>query len=824
MGEVYRADDLKLEQAVALKFLPVSVLGDAAALARFHREVRVARQVSHPNVCRVFDIGETDGNVFLSMEYVDGEDLSSLLRRIGRLPQDKAIEIARQMCAGLAAAHEFGVLHRDFKPANVMIDGRGKARITDFGLAGIATEFAPEELRAGTPAYMAPEQLAGQELTVRTDIYALGLVLYELFTGKRAFDAPTVVKMKDLGESSSPTSPTSIVKDLDPAVERAIQRCLEKDPKRRPASALQVAASLPGGDPLAAALAAGETPSPEMVAASGETEGVRPAVAWASLAAVLVLTIGCVILAGKTKLYRMVPIEKPPEVLAERAQEILRTAGYTETPGDSAMSFEDHVDFLRYVKNNDKTPERWKKLEYGAFSFWYRSSPRPLEAIQFFSQGPSGPGTILPDDPPLQQSGMTLVELTPRGHLTRLTVVPPQVEKEGEGATKDVNWAALFEAAGLHQAEWTAVPPKWLPPTFADTRAAWTGKHPERPEISMRIEAAAFRGRPVYFDLIGPWTRPEQAQPSPQSTGQEIAKIIGFCLLVTIVTAGLVRARQNLRSGRGDRKGATRLVVLILVTNTFGWVLEGHHVPNFYELGLFVLNLSGALLFGSLMSVLYIALEPFVRRHWPATLVSWTRLVTGDFRDPLVGRDLQAGLLIGSFSIVVTRTLLWAPSWFGNTLQQPYAGPTREFLGPRIMLASSLGSFQQAIVNTLTLVFVLFLLKRLLRKEWLAGGALIVILSMINALQSETPVISGLAQLVSTGASVVLVIRFGLLALLASSFFGFILTNAPLTTDMSVWYAGTSSAALLLIVAIAFYSFYISLGGRPMFGAATQEE
>ncbi|HEY6332333.1 MAG TPA: serine/threonine-protein kinase, partial [Blastocatellia bacterium] len=141
MGEVYRADDLKLHQAVALKFLPESLARDGAALARFHREARVARQISHPNVCRVFDIGEVDGQAFLSMEYVDGEDLATLLRRIGRLPHDKAVEIARQMCAGLAAAHDVGVLHRDLKPANIMIDGRGKAKITDFGLAGVAEEI-----------------------------------------------------------------------------------------------------------------------------------------------------------------------------------------------------------------------------------------------------------------------------------------------------------------------------------------------------------------------------------------------------------------------------------------------------------------------------------------------------------------------------------------------------------------------------------------------------------------------------------------------------------------------------------------------------------
>jgi hypothetical protein len=181
MGEVYRADDLRLGQPVALKFLPADVDRDPARLTQLHTEVRMARQVSHPNVCRVYDIGEYDGHTFLSMEYVDGEDLGSLLRRIGRFPQDRAIELARQICAGLAAAHDRSVVHRDLKPANIMLDGAGRIRITDFGLAGATGET----LRAGTPAYMAPEQLAGAEVTPRSDIYSLGLVLYELFTGRR---------------------------------------------------------------------------------------------------------------------------------------------------------------------------------------------------------------------------------------------------------------------------------------------------------------------------------------------------------------------------------------------------------------------------------------------------------------------------------------------------------------------------------------------------------------------------------------------------------------------------------------------------------------
>lgn len=157
MGEVYRATDFLLNQTVALKFLAKAHVSDAT-LGRLRNEVRVARQVSHPNVCRVYDIGFVEGQHFISMEYLDGEDLESLLRRIGRLSPDKAAEFARKICAGLSAAHERGVLHRDLNPANIMIDARGNVQIADFGLAALAHEIAPGDVRSGTPAYMSPEQ------------------------------------------------------------------------------------------------------------------------------------------------------------------------------------------------------------------------------------------------------------------------------------------------------------------------------------------------------------------------------------------------------------------------------------------------------------------------------------------------------------------------------------------------------------------------------------------------------------------------------------------------------------------------------------------
>jgi Tol biopolymer transport system component len=260
MGEVYRATDLALRQPVALKFLPDTAANDPRMPSRLLGEVRLARQISHPNVCRVYDIGEVDGAAFISMQYIDGEDLASLLRRIGRLPYEKALEIARRLCAGLAAAHDTGVVHRDLKPANIMVDGRGQVFITDFGLAATARGLARAEVCSGTPAYMAPEQLRGQEVSTRSDVYALGLVLYEMFTGRRPFD-------RARQPADQPPSLSGAAEELDPAVARAIERCITLDPRDRPESAAAVAASLPAGNPPADALA-GPIPSPQPRAAA----------------------------------------------------------------------------------------------------------------------------------------------------------------------------------------------------------------------------------------------------------------------------------------------------------------------------------------------------------------------------------------------------------------------------------------------------------------------------------------------------------------------------------------------------------------------------
>ncbi len=251
MGEVFRADDLKLGVSVALKFLPADLAADAEMQAQLFDEIKVARKISHPNVCRVYDLAEAEGVYFLSMEYIDGEDLKSLLKRIGRPPWEKALELARQICEGLAAAHEAGVLHRDLKPANLMVDGEGRARITDFGLAALTGSVHGLAVLSGTPAYMAPEQLAGREVSARSDLYALGLVLYELFTGRGTFQASSRAELIACHAKEIPAPPSTGLDGFDPAVERVILRCLEKDPGQRPESIGEVLEALSGETELA---------------------------------------------------------------------------------------------------------------------------------------------------------------------------------------------------------------------------------------------------------------------------------------------------------------------------------------------------------------------------------------------------------------------------------------------------------------------------------------------------------------------------------------------------------------------------------------------
>jgi len=821
MGEVYRADDLKLGQPVALKFLPKALADDPVRRERFYAEVRIARQVSHPNICRVYDIGELEGRHFLTMEYIDGEDLASLLKRIGRLPGDKAIDVARQLCAGLAAAHDKGVLHRDLKPANVMIDGRGRVRITDFGLAVATEEVVASGEVSGTPAYMAPEQFAGKGASVRSDMYALGLILYELYTGRRAFEAPTLAELRAKKEGGALTAPSEIAREIDPIVERVILRCMEKDPRQRPPSVAQVAAALPGGDPLAAAIAAGETPSPEMVAASGSKEGLKPWIAWASLIFVI-LGIGASVWLGRQAfLFRRMPLEKPPDVLAERAREILTKAGYTDAPADSASGFFADEYYFQEVRAHDRSATRWNWLPDSIVGFWYRQSPRFLERESFLSMPMIFEVTF--SDPHPFYSGEAIVYLDRRGRLLELEVLPPQLD-ESPGTTQAPDWSVLFREAGLDPAKWVAVEPNWTPNLYADMRAAWRGALPERLEVPMRVEAAAYHGRPVSWNLIGPWDRPSRMVPQPSLPGEKAANALSIVILFILIGGGAFFARRNLRTGRGDRRGASRLACLAFALIAVIWICSEHHVPALSEVYLCSLFVSLALFISGFLWLLYIALEPFVRRRWPVSLISWSRLLSGSFRDALVGRDLLVGCVLGVVWILLNHLAHLAATWTRAPEHLPYIGSMQIFSGTRAAISLVSSTMVGSLFYGLASLFILFLLRILLRNQWAAAAAFILILATADTLGSQSLLLSWIFAALVWGVWAFVLVRFGLLAAMTSGFFANVFILFPITPQLSAWYSWIGLMGLVLLLGLTIYAFHTSLGGRPLFQTKLLED
>jgi serine/threonine protein kinase len=653
MGEVYRADDLKLGQPVALKFLPAKLASEPAWIERFYAEVRHARGVSHPNVCRVYDVGEIEGRHFLSMEYVDGEDLASLLRRIGRLPPDKAVEIARELCAGLAAAHDKGVLHRDLKPANVMIDGRGRAKITDFGLAvGVEGDERGAEV-SGTPAYMAPEQLSGKGASVQSDVYALGLVLYEIFTGR---------------------------------------------------------------------------------------------------------------------------------------------------------------------KKHDPSPARWKDLAGGrpaGMFFWYRQSPAYLVPLSIANLT-----FVSEDDPPLLTSGMAAVRLDPLGRLIAFEAVPPQVEGTPT-ASSPPDWSPLFTEAGLDPAKFSPMTPERLPPTYADARMAWVESRPERTDRPFRIEAAAYRGKPVYFELLGPWSQPARMGSPEQSAARKAEVLLLAGVLLTVSVGGVLIARRNLRLGRGDRRGALRLATFVLGCALLGFPFDFHFVPSPTEVFIIFTIASLSLGFAALTWVGYIALEPIIRRRWPDTLISWTRFLSGRFRDPLVGQAILVAAVLGTYGslsggleyLVRTRVESAPPS--------PYRGFDSTLLGIGPILASLISFPAGSLLITVAFVLVFFVLRAVLRNDVVAVAVFVLVLSIPDTLAGGW--IPGVFGLVYVAAQIFVFLHFGLLPLVFAGVFKTFLNNY-LTLDPSLWYFGPSLFVLTILAAIAVYGFRIALAGRPMLSGMRLED
>jgi len=803
MGEVYRADDLELNQAVALKFLPEKVARDANDLARLRQEVRTARQIAHPNVCRTYDIAEAGGQVFVVMEYVDGEDLDRVLRRFGRPTHDKALEIARQLCLGIGAAHEAGVLHRDLKPANIMIDGRGRVRITDFGLAGTAEELASEGVVAGTPAYMAPEQRGSGIATVQSDIYSLGLVLFELFTGKRAADVTLPADPSRPGSESSVRTPSSFVSDLDPAVERVILRCLETDPARRPRSAYTVYGALPGGDPLAAAVAAGETPSPELVANAGVEGSVRPLYAGIMVAFVLA------VLALLSVLYRplFVGLDRSVQSLSVRAEELTTQITGKAPPRFSAQGF-------RYAP---APKDASLSNASHAKQYWRRWSPAPLEPTNIHATG------FTLEDPPQAYPGSGSIVLDTRGGLVALSVVP---DSSSDSAASATDWPGALRAAGRDPALAMAVSPRWLGRVRADTVAAWRVSATGVPETT--IVAAALGGKIVEMDTYaGAMPLGNLAVRVPPDSAQ--AWIVLFMVFVIPFGGSFVLAGLNIRAGRVDMRGA----LVIGLTTVAVYVLNYLFTVNLSELGLpaVMVNILGEAPFGHVLIhgvtvvFAYLAIEPYVRRLWPRGLVSWARLVAGRVRDPILGRDVLIGCLYGAFAALTSEMLRQTTLHLGlvQTAKVP-DGVLDSVIAPNSLLAFASLTLALGFVRVFAGYILLVVLRFLLRSNVVAAIALVILYTLpFVTFGVRTTWLELGFNLAVNAVGIAVLVRYGLVATIVGTAMALMVEGLPWTTNLSTWFAPQTMLGWGIVMAILAYGFLTAVGRRSLFRDPLQE-
>jgi serine/threonine-protein kinase len=814
MGDVYRADDHELGTSVALKFLPAELASDPVRLERLRNEVRLARQVAHPNVCRVYDIGDADGRPFLTMEFIDGEDLASLLRRIGRLPKDKAIDLAREICAAVGAAHELGVVHRDLKPANVMIDGRGKARVADFGLARTADELADgRDAMAGTPAYMAPEQLRGQKATKHTDIYALGLLLYELFTGKRAHDATTFAELREKHSTSSPpTSPSDLIDGMDPTVERVIMRCLAVEPEERPTSALAVMAALPGGDPLAAMLKAGEMPSPELVAASGRRGTLTAKRALQMGVFVLFSIVFIIWTSGLRPFDEQVGGILAPEVLMHRVDVLLADLGFTIEKADSAWGFD--LDWRVAVQLASISIDERRSLLLSEsrpmLRFWIRLSTFPMAPWHGSVPGMKIGNVVTPEDPPLTEAGMTLVRLGPRGALLELRAAPGTPHESSspsvDGVIGTIIGATELDPSDVEPIEWSGISP--MP---GDTTIAWRVGD-SRAEAMPRQVVATFAGAQPTWIRIDPPTEVGDAVRSASTQDRFSLVFFGFFVGGTLI------AVLNIRSGRWDRRGAARLAAVAFIVCFASSVIGSHHpLSASQEVRGFFTSIAYAATRALMTWVLYVAIEPFIRRLHPRSLISWSRLLAGRLSDPAVGRDVLVGLVMVAlqglvlvagflalgfrdpgfpvFAFASGETPLVMASYLASIIRLPVVvlGSNFGFLLIYVVARSLLGRFNRAASVVLWLAVFLFMVG-------------------IYSTTGHGLLAKVTFSAVAATASTYLAVRHGLLAFMTYTFVSQTLLVTIVTLDPTDWYFAPTVILVVLIAVLTIFGIKTSTG------------
>lgn len=410
---------------------------------------------------------------------------------------------------------------------------------------------------------------------------------------------------------------------------------------------------------------------------------------------------------------------------------------------------------------------------------------------------------------------MNTVVLDSSGKLVGFLWVPPQIETTG-AAAPDPDWNQMLAASGLDPASLKPVEPTWLPPTGFDRRFGWRGYYPEDPKTEMQISAASYRGKPVYFHVIGPWSQPWRMQ-TPQRSRSQTVRITTFIIggFVTLILAALF-ARRNLRLGRGDRRGAFRISAFMFSTAALTGLLTAHHVPDLAAEWQVLIRITEAALFiSSFVWLYYLALEPFVRRQWPELLISWTRLLSGHFRDPLIGRDLLVGILGGSIFAIGVHVANSLPGWYNLPGQTTIPTSPLAVSSAQDLIGYLLSTIVNGLFPAFAITFTLFLVRTLARNYWLSVLITGVVLLLTN-LGGENFLLETPFVILGTVITMFVLLRFGILALAVSVFAADLLTSCPISFDFSQWYAPHTVFLACVLFAGLFYGVRVASGNKPL--------
>jgi hypothetical protein len=463
------------------------------------------------------------------------------------------------------------------------------------------------------------------------------------------------------------------------------------------------------------------------------------------------------------------------------------------------------------VRDDSTNADRWSALgtrRPGAIRFWYRQSPEPMVAVE-------NRGIVTPSDPPRAAPGMLELWLDGSGRLLALDAVPRRTESAGDSAAP-VDWNVLFTCAELDFAAFRETQPEWVPEGFADARAAWLGTFPNQPEPEIRVEAAAYGGRPVFFRVIGPWT----ADPGAKPEANLAARVFVIAILVVmmgVLAGGVFLAIRNIRLGRGDQIGARKISLLLFLLMCLLGELAAHHAGSLSDhINKFFDRTASSLFVAALMWLFYLALEPYARRTWPEQMVSWSRLLTGRWRDPLVGRDILAGGVFFLFNVATGATSMLAAAATGGAPPAPDGIQWLVLTGPGPTLGWVFGWFVNALFYALFILLFILLLRMLLRNHVVAMVAYAAIVAAFTYFgASDDAQLVGAVHGVLVGVAWAFVLfRFGLVTFIVGMYFQLMMSNFPITLERSVWWSSASYLVIAVILAVTAYGLRTALSGR----------